>query len=1152
MPFVHLSLHTEFSITDGLVRVEALAERAREMGLPAVAVTDLGNLFGMLKFYKACRAEGVKPIVGLELEMREEARSYRLIVLATNQRGYQNLLKLASRSYIRSQDRGTFQKEWLEELNEGLILLSGGRRGDVGMALINSELSEAIERAEQWRNVFTNRYYIELSRTGHSDEDEYIDAAVTLAESSGIPVVATNNVRFLDANDFEAHEARVCIQEGRTLDDPRRERRFSDQQYLRSGREMAALFADIPEALENSYEISRRCNLLVDLDTYHLPIYPVPKDTTLEELVTSTAHEALDDYFRQASSGSDEVDRAKYIDRLDYELGVINEMGFAGYFLIVMEFVNWAKQRKIPVGPGRGSGAASLVSFCLGITDIDPLQYDLLFERLLNPERVSMPDLDIDFCMERRDEVINHVAELYGAEAVSQIATFGTMAAKAVVRDVARVQGKPYGLADRLSKMIPFEVGMTLDKAVAQEEELREFIDESDDVAEIMDMAYPLEGLVRNVGRHAGGVVIAPSALESYVPLYTETIGATTVSQFDKDDVEKVGLVKFDFLGLKTLTIIDWAVTDINRSRQRSGDEPIDIRAIPLDDEPTFEFLRSAETTAIFQLESEGMKDLIRRLLPDNINDVIALVALFRPGPLQSGAVDDYISRKHSNAPVTYPHARLESVLSTTYGVMLYQEDVMNVSQELAGFSLGQADLLRKAMGKKIPEEMAKMRATFLDGTAANEVDEILANNIFDQMEKFAGYAFNKAHSAAYAMLSFQTAWLKTHYPAEFMAAVLSADMQNIDKVVTLVDEASRMGLPVSPPDVNKSEFKFRAVEGSIVYGLGAVRGIGEGPVAAITSERKEGDFVDLQNFCNRVDVRRANKKVIEALVRSGSMDSLASSNSGVDQIRAELLTGIHESIQGAEQSARDRSLGMHDMFGGIEAPAADITSRHVRAMDTKTRLEGEKETLGLYLTGHPIDDYIDEIRTFCPTKIAHLQAGQGARTITGLVVSNRSRRSKRGEGMAFVVLDDQSGRVEVSVFGDTYAEHHQKLTKDAVLIVEGTVQPDEYSGDLKIRAVAVYTVEEARRRFRGRIEIATCEQEMGGDFPGRLREKLEVYRAQVDSSQGCEVTIAYRNEEASGRVVLGDDWRVQPSDQLLASLREEFGVSAVHVRYST
>ena len=1150
--FVHLSLHTEFSLTDGLVRIEALAERAREMGFPAVAITDLGNLFGMLKFYTACRAEGVKPIVGLELEMREEARSYRLIVLATNQRGYHNLLKLASRSYIRSQDRGTFQKEWLEELNEGLILLSGGRRGDVGMALINSEISEAIERAEQWRNVFTNRYYIELSRTGHFDEDEYIGAAVELAESKGIPVVATNNVRFLDTQDFEAHEARVCIQEGRTLDDPRRERRFSEQQYLRSAQEMAALFADIPEAIENSYEISRRCNLLINLDTYHLPIYPVPEDTTLEELLTSTAHEALEDYFRQASSGSDEVDRTKYINRLDYELRVINEMGFAGYFLIVMEFVNWAKQRKIPVGPGRGSGAASLVSFCLGITDIDPLQYDLLFERLLNPERVSMPDLDIDFCMERRDEVINHVAELYGTEAVSQIATFGTMAAKAVVRDVARVQGKPYGLADRLSKMIPFEVGMTLDKAVAQEEELREFIDESDDVAEIMDMAYPLEGLVRNVGRHAGGVVIAPSALESYVPLYTETIGATTVSQFDKDDVEKVGLVKFDFLGLKTLTIIDWAVIDINRSRQRSGDEPIDIRAIPLDDEPTFEFLRSAETTAIFQLESEGMKDLIRRLLPDNINDVIALVALFRPGPLQSGAVDDYISRKHSNAPVTYPHARLESVLSTTYGVMLYQEDVMNVSQELAGFSLGQADLLRKAMGKKIPEEMAKMRATFLDGTAANEVDEILANNIFDQMEKFAGYAFNKAHSAAYAMLSFQTAWLKTHYPAEFMAAVLSADMQNIDKVVTLVDEASRMGLPVSPPDVNQSEFKFRAVEGSIVYGLGAVRGIGEGPVAAITSERKEGDFVDLQNFCNRVDVRRANKKVIEALVRSGSMDSLASSNSGVDQIRAELLTGIHESIQGAEQSARDRSLGMHDMFGGIEAPAADITSRHVRAMDTKTRLEGEKETLGLYLTGHPIDDYIDEIRTFCPTKIAHLQAGQGARTITGLVVSNRSRRSKRGEGMAFVVLDDQSGRVEVSVFGDAYAEHHQKLTKDAVLIVEGTVQPDEYSGDLKIRAVAVYTVEEARRRFRGRIEIATCEQEMGGDFPGRLREKLEVYRAQVDSSQGCEVTIAYRNEEASGRVVLGDDWRVQPSDQLLASLREEFGVSAVHVRYST
>ncbi|MEE3279798.1 MAG: DNA polymerase III subunit alpha [Pseudomonadota bacterium] len=1150
--FVHLALHTEFSVVDGLVRIEALAERAKEMGFPAVAVTDLGNLFGMLKFYKACRNAGVKPIVGLELDMREEERSYRLIVLVADQTGYQNLLKLVSRSYIRSHDRGTFRKEWLEELNEGLILLSGGRGGDVGIALINDEISEAFGRAEHWKNVFPNRYYIELSRTGRRDEDQYIGSAVGLAESSQIPVVATNDVRFLDPQDFEAHEARVCIQEGRTLNDPRRERRFSDQQYLRSADEMAELFADIPEAIENAYEISRRCNLLLDLDTYHLPIYPVPEETTLEELLTSTAHEALEHYFQHASSVSDEMDRTEYLARLDYELGVINQMGFAGYFLIVMEFVNWAKQRKIPVGPGRGSGAASLVSFCLGITDLDPLRYDLLFERLLNPERVSMPDLDIDFCMERRDEVINHVAELYGDDAVSQIATFGTMAAKAVVRDVARVQGKPYGLADRLSKMIPFEVGMTLNKAVSQEEELRELIDENDEVAEIMDMAYPLEGLVRNVGRHAGGVVIAPSALEAYVPLYTETLGAATVSQYDKDDVEAVGLVKFDFLGLKTLTIIDWALTDINQSRLHRGEEPIDIREVSLDDDPTYELLRSAETTAIFQLESEGMKDLIRRLLPDNINDVIALVALFRPGPLQSGAVDDYISRKHDRASVHYPHPRLESVLSTTYGVMLYQEDVMSVSQELAGFSLGQADLLRKAMGKKIPEEMANMRATFLEGTAANEVDETVANAIFDQMEKFAGYAFNKAHSAAYAMLSFQTAWLKTHYPAEFMAAVLSADMQNIDKVVMLVDETSRMGIRVSPPDVNQSDFKFRAVEGSIVYGLGAVRGIGEGPVNAITSERKRGDFVDLQDFCNRVDLRRANKKVIEALVRSGSMDGLAPSKNGLDQIRAELLSGMQQSIQGAEQSARDRSFGMQDMFGGVEATTADTTSRRVRAMDTRTRLEGEKETLGLYLTGHPIDDYIDEIRTFCPKKIAQLRSGQRGQTIAGLVVSHRSRRSKRGEGMAFVILDDQSGRVEVSVFGEIYAEHHSKLTKDAVLIVEGTVQPDEYSGDLKVRAEAVYTVEEARGRFRGQIEISTCEQEMAGDFPNRLREKLEVYRAQIDSPRGCEVTISYQNEDATGRVVLGEDWRVQPSDQLLASLREEFGANAVCFRYST
>ena len=1142
-PFVHLSLHSEFSVNDGLMHVEEIARYARENEFPAVALTDQSNLFGIVKFYNACRSSGVKPILGVDFKVSEKSLAYRLVVLAMSNSGYKNLLSLVSRSYISDDGYGSIRRDWLEELSDGLIVLSGGLGGDVGAQLLNQDYVSAENRVRRWKETLGDKYYLEISRTG-KEEDFYIEQVVRLSSEFDVPIVATNDVRFFRREDFEAHETRVCIQSGRTLNDPRREREYTDQQYLRSNSEMQNLFSDLPEALENAHQIAVRCNVTVELGKYYLPTYPVPADISLENYLVRLCETSLNEYLEKKEQGYEPLVIEDYRERLEYELRVINQMGFAGYFLIVMEFVKWAKKNNIPVGPGRGSGAGSLVSFCLSITDLDPIKYDLLFERLLNPERVSMPDLDIDFCMERRDEVIKHVAELYGSESVSQIVTFGTMAAKAVVRDVARVQGKPYGLADRLSKMIPFEVGMTLEKAIAEESDLREFIADNDDVAEIMDMAFQLEGCVRNVGRHAGGVVIAPSALESFVPLYSESKGGATISQYDKSDVELAGLVKFDFLGLKTLTIIDWSVRAINSVRLNKGEEPIDPRAFPLEDPETYKLLRSSETTAIFQLESEGMKDLIRRLLPDNINDIVALVALFRPGPLQSGAVDEYIERKHGKVPVKYAHPSLESVLQKTYGVMLYQEDVMQVSQVLAGFTLGQADLLRKAMGKKIPEEMSNLRTTFLEGTRRNQVDDSTSNIIFDAMEKFAGYAFNKAHSAAYAMVTFQTAWLKTHYPSEFMAAVLTADMQNIDKVVTLVDETKRMGIRVLSPDIRNSDYRFKARGGEIIYGLGAVRGIGEGPVDVICKERKIAPFTDIYDFCRRIGTKKVGKRVLEALVRSGSMDSLVQGCSDLSAVRSQLLGELDEAIQGAEQSARNRSMGITDMFGGVEE-VNFAPGKAIRTLSKKERLEGEKETLGLYLTGHPIEEYADEISGICKKRIAQLEPGRGKQIAAGLIVSSRTRRSRNGGGMAFVVLDDRSGRIEASIFGEVYENYRSKLTKDSIVFVEGEVQSGDYDQMLKLRADRVFDIKEARYRYFAVIEIALGDDEFLEDVPSRLKQRLKPH-----VSNGCNVTIKYRSAKAAGRITLGDEWRVSPTDELLFSLRQEFGSEAVSMKY--
>ncbi|HYQ40068.1 MAG TPA: DNA polymerase III subunit alpha, partial [Pseudomonas sp.] len=887
--FVHLRVHTEYSLVDGLVRVKPLVKAVAGAGMPAVAVTDMSNMCSLVKFYKTAMGGGIKPLCGADLWLASREADgplSRLTLLAMDAVGYRNLTELVSRGWTEGQHNGLviIQRDWVKAAAEGLIALSGAKEGEIGLALLNGHPDEAETLLREWQAAFPERFYLEVQRTSRVNDEEYLHAAVELAGRCDAPLVATNDVRFLKPEDFEAHETRVCIGEGRTLDDPRRPRNYSDQQYLKSPAEMAELFSDLPEALENTVEIARRCNIEVRLGKYFLPDFPTPNGMGIDDYLRHASYEGLEERLAvllPKDTPDYAAKRQVYVDRLEFELGTIIQMGFPGYFLIVADFIQWAKNNGVPVGPGRGSGAGSLVAYVLKITDLDPLAYDLLFERFLNPERISMPDFDVDFCMDGRDRVIDYVADKYGRDAVSQIITFGSMAAKAVVRDVARVQGKSYGLADRLSKMIPFEVGMTLEKAYEMEEPLRDFLAADEDAREIWDMALKLEGITRGTGKHAGGVVIAPTKLTDFAPIACDEEGGGLVTQFDKDDVEAAGLVKFDCLGLRTLTIIKWAMETINRDQAKKGLEPVNIDFIPLDDRPTYQLLQRAETTAVFQLESRGMKELIKKLKPDCLEDLIALVALFRPGPLQSGMVDDFINRKHGRAEVSYPHpdyqyAGLEPVLKPTYGIILYQEQVMQIAQVMAGYTLGGADMLRRAMGKKKPEEMAKQRGGFVEGCASNGISADLAGNIFDLVEKFAGYGFNKSHSAAYGLVSYQTAWLKTHFPSPFMAAVLSADMHNTDKVVILIEECRSMKLRIDAPDVNVSEFKFTVNEdGRIVYGLGAVKGVGEGPVEAIVEGRAAGQFKDLFDFCARVDLKRINKRTLEALIRSGALDRL-------------------------------------------------------------------------------------------------------------------------------------------------------------------------------------------------------------------------------------------------------------------------------------
>jgi len=1156
--FIHLRLHSEYSLVDSTIRIPELIARCKDLAMPALALTDQSNLFAMVKFYQAALAAGIKPLIGADVFVEDADDSLsRLSLLCIDHGGYLSLSKLLSRGYLDGHrgDRVVLRESWLDEVNVGLVALAG-RQSAVGNALSERRERHAEDALQRLRRRFEDRLYLELVRCGREGEARWNARALNLGQRFDLPALASNDVRFLHADDFEAHEARVCISTGRVLGDPKRPREYSREQYLTSSEEMAERFADLPDALRNTVELAKRLNVEINLKKKYLPAFPVPAEHTLDSWITAEANAGLEARLAR-NPLAEGHDRASYQARLDTELAVINRMGFPGYFLIVADFINWAKRNGIPVGPGRGSGAGSLVAWVLGITDLDPLPYDLLFERFLNPERVSLPDFDIDFCMDGRDRVIQYVADAYGRDRVSQIITYGTMAAKAVVRDVGRVLGNPYGFVDGIAKLIPNTLGVCLDDALgtsaaaradsklASAELIARYQNE-DEVRELIDLARKLEDLTRNAGKHAGGVVIAPGPLTDYSPLYAEhaakgELHRSVVTQFDKDDVESVGLVKFDFLGLRTLTIIDWAVKAINLDRAAAGEPAIDINALPLDDRLTYQVFARADTVAVFQFESRGMRDMLIKAKPDCFNDIIALVALYRPGPMD--LIPSFCARKHGQEAIEYPDPRVEPMLRQTYGIMVYQEQVMQIAQILGGYSLGAADLLRRAMGKKKPEEMAIQRATFRKGALANGLSENKADAVFDLMEKFAGYGFNKSHAAAYALVAYQTAWLKAHYPAQFMAAVLSSDMDKTDKVVGFLEDTRTRGIIVAPPAINASDFMFAARDTrTIHYGLGAAKGVGRGAVESIVTERNRGGaYRDLLDLCRRVDDGRLNKKVLEALIKAGALDTL-----GVN--RASLMLQLPEAMRASEQLRRERESGQNSLFGMSSAPSssapADVALPTCAEWPMAQVLAGERETLGHYLSGHPVDPYRDELFSLVGGDLSTLDAqfeqrrdrrGEAVLVVAGLVMNVR----RRGDSQAFLLLEDGRGRIEVMIFNEALTEYGSLLTRDRILFVEGGLREDEQSGGYSLRA---------RRIWDFDAVCANHARGLGLTVNAARRGTLTRLESRLDANRpgNCKLRLTIATSQAVGVIEINGRFCVRLDTGLLDDLRQMEGVSLV------
>ncbi|AOX99170.1 DNA polymerase III subunit alpha [Jeongeupia sp. USM3] len=1140
--FIHLRIHSEFSVTDGIVRIDDAVKHAQKLGMPALGVTDLMNLFGLVKHYKACRSAGIKPVIGLDAWIENEVdrdKPYRVLLLARDRDGYGRLCELLTRAYRDNQyrDRAELRKEWIADGDNGhLLCLSGAHLGEIGQALLSGNYDAARDATQWWAGQFAGNFYLELQRSGQPECEPCVQGQLDLASDLDLPVVATHPVQFMAADDFKAHEARVCIASGHMVADKRRPKLFTDEQYFKSPAEMAELFADLPEALANSVAIAQRCNLTVTLGTNYLPDFPTPDGMTLDDYLIHLAKEGLEARLAQLypDTAQRDAERPRYLERLKFETDTIIQMGFPGYFLIVADFIVWAKKNGCPVGPGRGSGAGSLVAYSLGITDIDPTAYALLFERFLNPERVSMPDFDIDFCQDNRWRVIEYVREKYGAEAVSQIATFGTMAAKAVVRDVGRVLDLPYMFCDGLSKMIPAAPGkhFSLDDAVEMVPELAERVRNEDEVKELWELALKLEGMTRNIGMHAGGVLIAPGQITDFCPVYQASgADASPVSMLDKDDVESIGLVKFDFLGLRNLTIIELALQYI---REQTG-EYLDLMSMGFEDQAAYQVFRDANTTAVFQVESDGMKRLLEKLQPDRFEDIIAVLALYRPGPLGSGMVDTFINRKKGLEVPDYFHPDLERCLEPTYGVIVYQEQVMQISQIIGGYTLGGADMLRRAMGKKKPEEMAKHREMIADGAKKKGYDPALAEMLFDLMAKFAEYGFNKSHTAAYAVVSYHTAWLKAHHTAAFMAATMSSELDNTDQLKIFYDDCiEKNRLEMLPPDINESVYRFVPVgKKQIRYALGAIKGVGQGAVEQIVAERKvNGPFKDLYDFCRRTDKKEVNKRVLEALIRGGAFDAL-------DDHRARLMANVEQAMKLAEtEAANANQNSLFDIFEPSAVPTVEPIE--VPRWDDKVKLAEEKTALGHYLSGHPFDAHAKDIKGLIKTRLDRLEPKRELQYLAGIVGGLRVKNGDRGR-MAFLQLDDGNAKVEVALYSEVFEAHRTKLKDDTLLVVAGKVSEDRFSGGLRVIADAVMDVPEARSHFARSLNL----QVNGNADAARLSTLLSAY-----NGGACPIEIDYRTSGARCALRLGLDWRVTLHDALIAELQSWLGNDAVKIRF--
>jgi len=1185
--FVHLHVHTEFSMLDSTIRVPAkpdqadpkkakqpnLLSRSVEMKAPALAVTDLNNLFALVKFYKAAEGVGVKPIAGADLLIAEDGQDpWRMTLLCRDREGYLSLSRLLTRAWMeghRNEGGVAVHPQWLKDSCQNLFALAG-RQSLAGRLAAEGRHDLAEQQLADWQRVFGDGLHLELTRTGRDGEEAFNQFALMAAGQRGLPVIASNDVRFLAPEDFEAHEARVCISTGRVLDDPKRPREYSREQYLKSPEQMAELFADIPDAIDNTLALAQRCNLEMRLGTYFLPNYPVPDNETLDTWIQKMSRDGLEERL-QKNPLAPGMSREDYFERLEFELNTIIKMGFPGYFLIVADFIQWGKNQGIPIGPGRGSGAGSLVAWALKITDLDPLPYNLLFERFLNPERVSMPDFDIDFCMDRRDEVIDYVARKYGRERVSQIITYGTMAAKAVVRDTGRVLGFPYGLVDGVSKLIPNILGIHLKDALGMGKEgansemasaeLIARYESEDDVRDLIDLALQLEDLTRNAGKHAGGVVIGPEPLSEFCPLYAEHdeggLGRNPVTQFDKNDVEEVGLVKFDFLGLRTLTIIDWAVKAINARHERAGIPPVDISAIPLDDAPTYkDIFANGNTGAVFQFESSGMRRLLKDARPDRFEDLIALVSLYRPGPMD--LIPSFNARKHGQEEIIYPDPRTEAILKDTYGIMVYQEQVMQMAQIVGGYSLGGADLLRRAMGKKVPAEMAKHREIFREGAAKDGVSEAKADAIFDLMEKFAGYGFNKSHAAAYALVSYQTAWLKRHYPAEFMAATLSSDMDNTDKVVGFLDEVRNLGLTVLPPRVNESAYMFEAANADTIrYGLGAIKGVGQGACEAVVEERgRGGEYASLLDFCTRIESGKLNRRTLEAMINCGALD-------GLGKNRATLMLQLPEVLKATEQMAREKASGQNSLFGAPDPvnTAAQLDLPESREWPLAQLLGAERETLGFYLSGHPFDPYASDVKELVGTDLGALDklvtparpSKDGEKPawrqespviLAGMVVGIR----RKGDSQVLMTLEDGKGRVECSAFSDGLAEFGHLMTRDRILVVKGGLREDEFNGGYALRIRQCWDYEQLCADHAVRLSLRVDGR--GGAVWQRIDTLLAAHRPGRTPLR-LDLLLKGGSGSIAGMLDLGGSGAVRVSTQLLDSLRADPAVRRVKLSCS-